>query len=159
MAVLGVGAVFPDVDGFLEALREQLMRNKLAVDHGADVRPIVSVEALELADDHVDNVQHRDVEVLKGLVEIRTLMPGRHMGQKREATADDIDVEAVALMEDSVLPPDRQQLLLGLVAERCCLEHVAVLGATPVVGLEHERSRANDGQELSTLAQWLPRAV
>jgi hypothetical protein len=73
------------------------------------------VGALELADDHVDDVEYLDLEPAEARVQGGEWMPKGALRKEWEPRSHDLQVEPVPLEESRVLPRDGQKARLSSV--------------------------------------------
>ena len=78
----------------------------------------MDAEALELADDHIDDIEHFDLEVLQRAVQIRQDMTQRNLRKKRQPAADDVEIQVVTPMHNGIGSRDFQQAVLRVFRQR-----------------------------------------
>lgn len=61
------------------------------VNHGRDVMLIGGTKALQLAHDHIDNVEHVDVEMTEGCTDLGERMPKRSLSQEGNPATNNVD--------------------------------------------------------------------
>src|SRR4026207_1588350 len=99
------------------------------VDHRSDIRHVVRTGALELADDHIDDIQCFDLETSKVLVELGHRVPNALLRKEGNPPTYDLEVKAVPLGEIRAFSRDCEKTFLDFVRETRRLQDVAVLRA------------------------------
>ncbi len=84
-----------DLDGAPKAFDEAIVGNQAELNHGFDIALIVGVEALELADNNINHLQHLNAQSAQVAVEEIASNEPRTVGEKWDPIAHHVDVQAM----------------------------------------------------------------
>jgi len=102
------------VGGRAKSLDQPAVRNEISLDHRIDIRLIVRMKTLELADHDIDDVEREQLDVLRGSIQGDDGVPDRHVREKRNPIRDDVDVEFSAPMQIASGAGYARKMLLDL---------------------------------------------